>query len=211
MTGNIDMSMMYAMHNALRRDLAKIAEVSARTDVNPRRILANGSSYELFKQALTIHHGAEDDALWPPLREAVADKADEVAVLDAIEAEHAQIDPLLASVEAVLADESAGPDKVAAATGALAESLAAHLAHEEKEALPLIDARLTQEQWQHYSEVHVARTGPDTATLLPWLLEDANEDVVAMMTARMPENVRTMFTDQWVPAYQGRDRWNAVS
>ncbi|MFW6691938.1 hemerythrin domain-containing protein [Streptomyces sp. MAR4 CNX-425] len=211
MTGNIDMSMMYAMHNALRRDLAKITEVSARTDENPRLILANGSSYELFKKALTIHHTAEDEALWPPLRAAVAGKPDEEAVLDAMEAEHGQIDPLLASVEAVLDDETAGPDKVAAATGALAEALTAHLEHEEKEALPLIDARLTQEQWQHYSEVHVAKTGPETSSLLPWLLEDANEDVVAMMTARMPENVRTLFTDQWVPAYRARDRWNAVS
>lgn len=211
MTGNIDMSMMYAMHNALRRDLAKIAEVAARTDENPRRILANGSSYELFKKALTIHHTSEDEALWPPLREAVADKPGEVAVLDAIEAEHAQIDPLLASVDAVLADEGADRDKVAAATSALAEALAAHLEHEEKEALPLIDARLTQDQWQHYSQVHVAKTGPETATMVPWLLEDANEDVVAMMTARMPENVLTMFNDQWLPAYQGRDRWNAVS
>lgn len=211
MTGNIDMSMMYAMHNALRRDLTKMAEVAARTDVDPRRILANGSSYGLFKKALTIHHGSEDDALWPPLREAVAGKPDEEAVLDAIEAEHAQLDPLLESVDAVLADEGADREKVASVTGALAEALAAHLEHEEKEALPLIDARLTQEQWQHYSEVHVAKTGPDTATLLPWLLEDADENVVEMMTARMPENVRGMFNDQWTPAYRDRDRWNAVS
>ena len=49
---------------------------------------------------LTVHHLSEDDSLWPPLRAAAADHPDRVAVEDALEAEHAVIEPLLEAIGA---------------------------------------------------------------------------------------------------------------
>ena len=62
-----DMTMMYATHDALRRDLDQIARVTARPQDDPRYILRAALGWELFKSYLVRHHTAEDDPLWPPM------------------------------------------------------------------------------------------------------------------------------------------------
>lgn len=52
-------------------------------------------------------------------------------------------------------------------TDALAGTLSRHLKHDEDETLPLIDATVTPQQWQHYGEVHRTWTGPDAPRLTP--------------------------------------------
>ena len=56
--------------------------------------------WDLFALLLHDHHHKEDDYVWPLLREAGRSAGDDeaAAVLDAMEAEHATIDPLLAAV-----------------------------------------------------------------------------------------------------------------
>jgi hypothetical protein len=56
MSGQYDLTLMYAMHNALRRELEHLARVTARTDDDPRRILASAAGWEIFKKALHVHH-----------------------------------------------------------------------------------------------------------------------------------------------------------
>jgi hypothetical protein len=56
-----------------------------------------------------------------------------VALLDALEAEHSAIDPLLAAIDAALADRDSGPQRLGELTDALATALRAHLDHEEAE------------------------------------------------------------------------------
>ena len=86
--------MMYLMHHAFRRDLAAFAAAAGTTPVADReswRALAE--RWELFAVALHHHHTGEDTCLWP----ALLDRADEQgrAVLEAMEAEHDEIDPTL--------------------------------------------------------------------------------------------------------------------
>ena len=77
--------------------------------------------------------------LWPALRAKVTQPG-HVAVLDAMEAEHARIDPLVSRVDASLAaTDGAG---LVENTGALAGVLTAHMEHEEDQALPLVEAHL---------------------------------------------------------------------
>ena len=57
-----------------------------------------------FKQALRIHHTAEDRALWPPMRRALAGRPGDLALLEAMEAEHAGIDQLITTIGAALTD-----------------------------------------------------------------------------------------------------------
>jgi len=208
MGDRLDMSLMYAMHNALRRELEIMATITARVDDDPRRTLAGAAGWDLFKKALHIHHTAEDEALWPVLRETVADRPDALALLDAMDAEHGSIDPLVGTVDALLADPEADARQLAAAVDALAAGLTGHLKHEEDEALPLIQEVLTLEQWQHYGRVHGAKTGPDGPLLTPWVLDGADQETIDGMLAILPEPVRTAYHTAWVPAYIELDRWN---
>ncbi|WP_407559977.1 hemerythrin domain-containing protein [Streptomyces sp. 184] len=207
MSGNLDLSMMYAMHDALRRDLEHITRISARADDDPRRLLASALGWELFKKALHIHHSAEDEALWPVMRDLVGERADDLALLDAMEAEHARIDPLIDSIDAALADPETAPERIAAGTDALATALTAHLKHEESEGLPLVDAKMSQEQWQHYGLVHSEKGGPETPRLIPWVLDGADEKLATSMLSLMPEPVRALYLGQWQPAYAALTKW----
>ena len=94
MSGRLDMTLMYAMHNALRRELEHIARITARLDDDPRRILASAAGWEMFKKALHLHHGSEDDALWPGMRQSPAHRPGDLALVAAMAAEHAVIDPV---------------------------------------------------------------------------------------------------------------------
>ncbi|GAA2081951.1 hemerythrin domain-containing protein [Actinomadura alba] len=211
MTNRLDMTAMYAMHDAVRRELRHIAKAAATIDDDPRRVLSTAAGWELFKKALHVHHTAEDDALWPAMRGALADRPDDLALLEAMEAEHAAIDPVIAAIDAALADRESGRERLGDLTDALATGLSGHLEHEEDEALPLIDATLTEEQWRHFGQVHGSLIGPDVPRILPWLLDGASTEAVATMLAPLPEPVRIAYQDEWRPAYAALDRWNANS
>jgi hypothetical protein len=73
------------------------------------------------------------------MRQALADRPDDLALLDVMEAGHAAIDALIETIDTALADRDFGLKRVAAATDAVAGALSGHLKHEEDEALPLIE------------------------------------------------------------------------
>jgi hypothetical protein len=58
------MTMMLAMHDALRRELVQVAR-AARVRNDHRGRLHAALGWELFKNFLTVHHRSEDDALLP--------------------------------------------------------------------------------------------------------------------------------------------------
>jgi hypothetical protein len=207
MTDRFDMTAMYAMHDALRRDLEHIARITAGTDDDPRRILAGAAGWDMFKKALHIHHSSEDDALWPAMRESLAGQPGKLAVVAAMEAEHAAIDPLIEAIDAAIADRDAGPERLGGLTDGLVGVLGGHLKHEEDETLPLIQAAVTPEQWQHYGQVHASRGISDAPRLTPWLLDGADEQTVAKALTMLPEPARAAYRDQWQPAYAAMDRW----
>jgi hemerythrin-like domain-containing protein len=209
--GKYDMTLMFAMHNALRRDLERIAKITASVDDDPRQILADAVGWGLFKNALHVHHTAEDEALWPPLRQALASRPDDLAVVEAMETEHAAIDPLIESIDAALADRDSGPARLADLTDALTITITGHLRHEEDEALPLVDDALSIELVQNFGQVHRAKSGPDGSRLTPWLLDGADEKTIATMMALLPEPVRAAYRDQWQPAYAALEKWNRTT
>lgn len=154
--GPIDMTGMYLMHFGFRRDLDAFVRVVPATPVADRaawRALAQ--RWEFFAFLLHHHHSAEDEILWPPLLAAVDAAGDGPArrVLDAMEAEHARIDPLLAACRAGFARlaEAADADAQAALEVRLVaarRTLGEHLGHEETAAIPLIQQHLDPvSQW----------------------------------------------------------------
>src|SRR4051794_40303337 len=102
--GKVDFTMMYAAHDAFQRDLRRLNAVAGTGRIADPAVRAG---WETFKNQLHIHHTVEDAALWPPLRRKVAGPG-EVAILDAMEAEHGRIDPLLSRVDASFTAGGAG-------------------------------------------------------------------------------------------------------
>jgi hypothetical protein len=97
-TGDADLTVMLGAHAAFRRDLALLARAAAFADLpDPARRASVRAGWELFKRQLQLHHTAEDMVVWPALRQRLADSDDAQSVLDAMESEHRQIDPLLAA------------------------------------------------------------------------------------------------------------------
>ncbi|MFD0276910.1 hemerythrin domain-containing protein [Kitasatospora sp. NPDC127111] len=208
MSDALDLTAMYAMHDALRRELTHLDRITIRADLSAAEVLATAAGWQLFKKALHVHHTAEDDALWPSLRQNLVDRPDDLVLLEAMEAEHAAIDPLIDAIDALLAAPDADPGHLGGLVDSLTVGLAGHLKHEEDAVLPLIQRTLTAEQWAHFGEVHVQRIGPDAPVLLPWLLDGADESTVERLLAPLPGPARSAYTAQWLPVYTTLDRWS---
>src|SRR4029453_18092467 len=116
----LDMTTMFAYHDALRRDLEPVAHMTARSE-----------AWDRFTRFLHAHHDAEDEALWPVVRQALISRTDDAALLAEMEAEHAGLAPLLEDIDAALARGDSGPR----ARAELAIRLQHHLTHEEEAAL----------------------------------------------------------------------------
>ncbi len=206
-----DMAMMLAFHDALRRELGQIARVTASRTDDPRHVMATAAGWQMFKTYLHVHHSSEDDVLWPALEKTLADRPDDLALLAAMEAEHAAIDPLLAAIDATLANPASGPERVGDLVDALASTLGAHLRHEEGEALSLIDATITDEQWQDFGQENSQRIGPEAPRVLPWMLDGLDEAKTEHILELLPEPLRAVYRNQWLVTYQQLDRWGTSS
>jgi hypothetical protein len=172
--GPVDMFMMYVMHHGFRRDLTAFAAAAGATPVQARSTWqALAARWELFAEVLHHHHSGEDAGLWPALME----RADEDGrrVLEAMEAEHAQIDPILQSCAAGFERLAHHEDEDARAALAVRlcaakESLGRHLEHEETEAIAIIQQVLTDQDWHDIEEQHFRK---DTSfgqllSIVPW-------------------------------------------
>jgi hypothetical protein len=204
----LDMSMMFAMHDALRRELVQVARIASRTDDNPGQLLRAALGWELFKKFLLVHHQSEDDTLWPTLRTNVAGQPERVALADALEAEHAVIEPLLTAIDAAAADPDYGYQRFGDIVDELATKLSAHLSHEETDGLPLIDTSLTAQEWQRFAQVHTERIRGDASTYMPWLLNGASPQTLEAVLGKFPPPLLTAFREEWGPRYAALDPWN---
>ncbi len=210
-TSHLDLTLMVAFHDAFRRDLAHLAHATSRHRAQldePNRRTAVQAGWELFKTELHIHHTAEDADLWPRMRTHLADRPDELALLQAMQDEHARIDPLLAGVDGALADQDGGHQRLGDTVDALAGELHGHLRHEERDALPLIDQSLTQAEWQAFGNDQRRRIGlRGAAQLFPWLLDEASPEQVKAVLAGLPPPLRVVYRRIWQPRYGHHDHW----
>lgn len=204
---NHDMTMMFTIHDALRRSTEQIARITARVDEDPRQVLSTAVGWELFKKYLTIHHTAEDVTVWPVMRRALADKPDELELLEEMEAEHAVIDPLLADIDAALADRDSGLERLGGLTDALHTMLNNHLDHEEGEALKLMDITMSKEEWGVFAREGSSRVGDDARRYLPWLLDGMPPAKLTGFVANLPDVLRNPYENEWRAAYEALDIW----
>ncbi|MHA6761242.1 hemerythrin domain-containing protein [Streptacidiphilus sp. PAMC 29251] len=210
MTDTIDFTMMYVTHHAFRRDLDRFAEAAAAGRADTPEVRAG---WENFKAQLHLHHTVEDTVLWPRLLGAVTDPRD-LVLLEQMEAEHAQIDPLLAAVDKALADGSSGPAGPGALAGPLREltvALVAHLEHEETSTLPLIQSALTRADWRAFAGEMRRRQGvKGAAVYVPWILDGAPAAERRQFLKALPAPVGYLNRLLWQPRYSRRQLWNPV-
>jgi iron-sulfur cluster repair protein YtfE (RIC family) len=203
----LDFTMMYATHDAFRRDLSHLVPAA---DSRTGDLRAFREGWSMFKYYLTIHHTAEDKSLWPPIRRQVGSDAERLALLDAMEAEHAVLDPLMASVDAMLS--SGGTAKLRETMEELAAALTAHLENEEVAGLPLVDAVLSEKEWDVFGEEQRAAVGTKGAAhFFPWVLDGATPGMEEKVLALVPPPIRFLYRKQWRPKYLKRSPWGQAS
>jgi hemerythrin-like domain-containing protein len=212
-TGDADLTIMLAAHGALRRDLERLARSAQFADLpDPGGRASVRAGWETFKRQLNLHHTAEDVVIWPALRQRLSGSDDAQSVLDAMEAEHQQIDPLLAAVDDAFARAEQGGRGDARAitdvTDALATSLTSHLAHEERDGLPLIGVALSAAEWRSVGFKIVRRNGLSAGgEMFAWIADDADPDLAHDVVATLPPPARLAYRAIWKPRYQRTPRW----
>lgn len=196
--GEVDFTMMHVAHDAFARDLRRLVTASEGGSALTPEALA---VWQMFKKQLHIHHTAEDTSLWPRLRSVVFADED-VAVLDAMDAEHAQIDPQLERVDAAIADSDAAG--LAEALGALADGLTAHMRHEESAALPMVETHLGQGGWAAFGrDIRRSQGGiRGGAEYLPWVLDGASDATTAQVLQLLPAPARVLYRRVWAPRHE---------
>jgi hemerythrin-like domain-containing protein len=202
-----DVGFMRALHAALRRDLSRLRYAAVQLDSSaaaPPTVLAG---WDAFRAQLDNHHSAEDDDLWPLLRRELSGPGD-LAAVDAMVAEHQQIPPALAGVDAALR----GAGELAAPVEHLSTLVLDHLAHEEREVLPLIEQHLTLAQWRAFLHKERARRSPrERPEFLTWILDDAGQQDTAAVLTEMPPPARLIYHKVLRPRYDAQHRWQVPS
>jgi hypothetical protein len=206
-TGDADLTIMLAAHDAFRRDLTRLARTASKTNLaDPARRQSIAAGWDLFKRELHIHHTAEDEIIWPVLRPRLEHSPAALSVLDAMEAEHELIDPLLAAVDAQFTDQDG--NRLADVIDALTSSLTGHLGHEERDGLPLIGVALTSSEWRGVGRKIATKNGLSAGSeMFAWMLDGADRDHGKAALAQLPPPVRLLYRAVWKPRFEKTHRW----
>ncbi len=202
-TGDADLTIMIAAHDAFRRDLTRLARTASAAH-DPARRESVQAGWELFKRQLLLHHTTEDEIIWPALRSRLAHSATALSVLAAMEAEHELIDPLLAAVDTAFARHEPPADVIAALT----TSLTGHLAHEERDGLPLIGVTLTAAEWRAAGRAMARKNGLSaSAEMFAWILDGTDREHSNATLAKLPPPFRVLYRARWKPRFDKTPRW----
>jgi len=217
-TGDADLTIMLAAHQAFRRDLARLVRAAAVADLtDPAKRQSVAVGWDLFKRELHLHHTAEDELIWPVLRPRLAHSENALSVLDAMEEEHERIDPLLAAVDAAFAqrqgsadraDDWPGEDRLTDVIEVLASTLTGHLAHEEQDGLPLIGVALTSAEWRGVGFKIARKNGLSRGgEMFAWMLDGAGREDAAATKGTLPPPLRLLYRAVWKPRFDKTPRW----
>jgi hemerythrin-like domain-containing protein len=197
-------------HRSMRGDARRFADVT--------RAIADGSlpgtpgRARAIQQYLTNlcdgihhHHQAEDDVLWPVLRETAGAEVDLAELTD----DHKQLDPLLDRVRAeatALTDAPADRD----AAGRLSDTLATlrdlldeHIDDEERTVFPVIRRYVNHDQWQQVE--NAVRKGSKIGFELPRIERYATPEELADLR-RMAGPVLLLMLAAVRPGFARRER-----
>ncbi len=203
-TYRTETSDMFAVHQAITAALDEAPQLVSGTGDSAERVEVIGSFYENLLEFLHVHHTGEDELIYPVLEERCAD---EKAMLERIDAQHTLLDEPMKEARAAIAAWRAAPSTEGAGDvvrllGAIDETLRPHLGDEETFVLPVASAWISPEEWAELPG-HALQTFQGDK---PWLAlglvrEQLTSDQNDKMLSGMPPPVRTLWTEQWEPAF----------
>jgi hemerythrin-like domain-containing protein len=210
MDGPADTRMMGIVHDALRRDLARTrAALDGPVPEAQRRALAAHLLWMM--DFLRAHHEGEDTGLYPMVRAADPTAG---ALLDAMAADHAAVDPAVDALRAAAVRWAAADTaraELRAALVALEDVLLPHLEREENEAMPVVSATITHRRWHDWDQEHniKPKSLPALAEEGLWLMDGLDPARRAIVEAEVPWVPRMIVLHGFGPGYRRRAaaRW----
>jgi iron-sulfur cluster repair protein YtfE (RIC family) len=184
-----------AVHEAFRRDLGQLlATTASRRAVRAR--------WNVFCDQLRFHLGAEDAALWPPVQVKLTGDPADLALVEAMEDEHRLIEPVLTAIDEAFTVHTSN-EHLRELLTRLQTTLSSHLAHEEAEALPLINEIMSKGELARITRT-ITRTGgrKRAAVMMPWALADASADIGRLVLRQLPATWRVLYRAVWLPRYR---------
>jgi iron-sulfur cluster repair protein YtfE (RIC family) len=199
---DIDFTIMYATHRAFRRDLRRLAAAVEAGQGGTPQVLAG---WENFSRQLHNHHSVEDAALWPQVEAKIQNRPDDLRLMEAMEAEHAELGPRLDAVDAALKSRA---DDLPARIQELREVMDHHFTHEENSALPLIQDVLTRAEWQKFGFANARNLGVNgVAVYIPWVVDGASPQEHREFMGAFPPPVKVANKLLWQRAYRKKRLW----
>ena len=184
-----------AIHEAFRRDLVQLlATTASRRAVRAR--------WNVFCDQLRCHLGAEDAALWPPVQVKLTGEPADLALVEAMKDEHRLIEPVLTAIDKAFT-VNASTEHLRELLTRLQTTLSSHLAHEEAEAVPLINEIMFKGELASITRT-ITRMGgrKRAAVMMPWALADASADIRSLVLRQLPATWRVLYHAVWLPRYR---------
>lgn len=163
----VDLAMNGMVHRALLRELDRVQACVESDDVPAAR-----KHYWFFSEQLHLHHETEDEYLWAVVRERT-DQQEQIATLDAMDAEHRQLLTALQLCDEDFAGDAALPADTLVDLNTLQLLLAAHFAHEEAEGQAILETYLQPEDLKEFNEAN--RKSPNAMMVFPWIADGGSE------------------------------------
>lgn len=185
------MTMNKAIHNAVRRDLARFGNAAAAfVDGDTQRAAALGKAWDNFDTQLTHHHEGEHEIAWPAMQAIGVDQGQ----IETFDAEHEAMATALAEARTRMTALSTSASAAAAtAFGSAVRELQRvteiHLTNEElvSERLMLenADNPVIKEMGKKFSKVPLTQGG----VFFAWVLDGADPDSRAAIEGYVPKPV----------------------
>jgi hemerythrin-like domain-containing protein len=212
-----DTTMMGVVHDALRRDLARLqSALSGSPPPGDAQRQALAGHIDWMMDFLHHHHHGEDAGLWPLVRQRNPQAG---PLLDRMEADHTAIAlavELLRQAAGRYATSSSDPDRTSAAAtlSALAGPLLPHLRGEEDDVMPLVSASLTDAEWRAWDQQHNVR-GKSLSRLAAeghWLMDGLDPDRRDVLLHLVPAPARIVIVKGYGRRYRAAcaRRWGAT-
>jgi len=201
-----DLGFMRAIHAGLRRDAARLEALAPQLEQSGGTPRGVPKGWATFRQILHVHHGAEDDDLWPVLRRHLTD-AEDLHQVDLMVEEHRGLAAAIDAVDAALASGVG----VTTAARELEEVLGRHLDHEEQQVFPLLERHLSRREWRQFLRTERRRRSPrERPEFLTWVLDDASDQDAAAVLAELPRPAHLVY--RWIlrPRYVAQRPWEPV-
>jgi hypothetical protein len=198
-----DLGFMWAIHAGLRRDAARLQALAPQLERGDGGPSAVPKGWASFRQTLEVHHAAEDDDLWPVLRDHLT-QAEDLHQLDLMVAEHRDLTAAIGAVDAALAS-GVGVTRCARELGNV---LGDHLDHEEQQVFPLLERHLSRGEWRRFLLTERRRrSARERPEFLTWVLDDASDQDSAAVLAELPRPAHLVYRRLLRPRYQAQRRW----